>query len=528
VAMDEVQGWAIEPSGQGRIDLQMNTYVTVYFGTVLIAMFLVPVMSRVAKKYRLVDVPGPRKVHKTAIPRIGGIAFVVPTLALVLPVFFLNNDIGQSFRQMRTEFSVLLVAAALVLVVGLIDDLRSVPGYIKLLCVIAASLAICASGAALRSFSVGDWFEVETGWLAWPLTVFWITTITVCMNFIDGLDGLAAGIAAMVCGTIALLAYLADQAAMVVLMLALLGSVTGFLFFNFHPAKIFMGDSGSMFLGFVIGASSIVCQTKRPTLVGLALPFLVLGVPIFDTGFAFVRRCMLDRRSMFSADRKHLHHRLLDLGLSHRTVVITIYAVTAINASIGVLVLTTERDRPVALLVGGLLLLLSMFAWVHGSRHCEILMALKHNLAIAQEARAVRRSFENAEVRMHDAESFPAWWETVCEMGRQMHFRSIGLWNRRNGHFVNTCEWNTPDGEAAGGRTAQLNLPLRGSGTVQWEIRACVGVDGYLELSGREVMLLARLMDEFPLPEQEAIEAPTHASGVTRGPAGNGNEGARS
>lgn len=273
----------------------MNTYVTVYFGTVLVAMFLVPVMSRVAKKYRLVDVPGPRKVHKTVIPRIGGVAFVVPTLALVLPVFFLDNAIGQSFRQMRAELSVLLVAACLTLVVGLIDDLRSVPGYIKLLCVIAASLAVCASGATVRSFSVGNWFEVETGWLAWPLTVFWITTITVCMNFIDGLDGLAAGIAAMLCGTIVLLAYLADQAAMVVLMLALLGSVTGFLFFNFHPAKIFMGDSGSMFLGFVIGASSIVCQTKKPTLVGLALPLLVLGVPIFDTGSAFVRRCMLER-----------------------------------------------------------------------------------------------------------------------------------------------------------------------------------------------------------------------------------------
>jgi UDP-GlcNAc:undecaprenyl-phosphate GlcNAc-1-phosphate transferase len=490
----------------------MNTYVTVYFGTVLMAMFLVPAMSRLARKYRLVDVPGPRKVHKAVVPRIGGIAFVVPTLALVLPLFFLHNSIGQSFRQMRMELSVLLAAAVFVLIVGLIDDLRSVPGYVKLLCLVAASLAVCASGATVRSFSLGSWLEVETGWLAWPLTVFWITAITVCMNFIDGLDGLAAGIAAMVCGMIALLAYLDDQVAMVVLMLALLGSVTGFLFFNFHPAKIFMGDSGSMFLGFVIGASSIACQAKKPTLVGLALPLLVLGVPIVDTGLAFVRRGVLERRSMFSADRKHLHHRLLDLGLSHRAVVLTIYAVTAINTSIGVLMLTTERDRPMVLLVGGLLLLLSMFAWVHGSRHCEILMALKHNLAMAQEARAVRRSFENAEVRMHDVESFPAWWETVCEMARQMHFRSIGLWNRCNGRFVSTCEWNTPDTQAAGGRAVQLNLPLRGNGTVQWEIRACIGVEGYLELSGREVMLLARLMDEFPLPEQQAMTMPADAS----------------
>jgi UDP-N-acetylmuramyl pentapeptide phosphotransferase/UDP-N-acetylglucosamine-1-phosphate transferase len=138
----------------------------------------------------------------------------------------------------------------------------------------------------------------------------WIVTITVCMNLVDGLDGLAAGIAAMVCGLIALLAFWTDQPAMALLMLALLGSVTGFLFFNFHPAKIFMGDGGSMFLGFLIGAGSIVCQTKTPTFVGLAVPFLALGVPVFDTAFAIVRAAL--ERRLIRPDRGHLHHRLLD------------------------------------------------------------------------------------------------------------------------------------------------------------------------------------------------------------------------
>ena len=315
----------------------MKTYLTVYFGTLLLAMFLVPIVSRLAKRYRLVDAPGPRKVHKTPIPRLGGIVFVVSTLALVLPVFLLNNNIGQSFRESRTEFIVLLVGAGFIFMIGLFDDLRSVRGYIKLLCLIAASLAICASGATMRSISVGTWFVLETGWAAWPLTVFWIVTITVCLSVIDGLDGLAAGIAAIVCGSILLLALWYGQVAMAVLMLALLGSVTGFLFFNFYPAKIFMGDCGSMFLGFLIGASSIICQTKTSTLVGLAIPFLVMGVPILDTGFVIIGRRILERRSMFASDRNHLHHRLLALGLNHRTVVIIIYAVTAIGACIGVL-----------------------------------------------------------------------------------------------------------------------------------------------------------------------------------------------
>src|SRR4030042_1993060 len=183
----------------------MKTYLTIYIGTVFVAMLLVPIVSRLAKRFRLVDTPGPRKVHREPIPRIGGVAFLISTLFLVLPVFFLNNEIGQSFRQSQTPLIVLLAAACFIFAVGLIDDLHPLQGYIKLLCLIAASLAICASSATLRSISFGQWFEVETGWVAWPLTVLWIVTITVGMNFIDGLDVFAAGGAAFFCGTIFLI-----------------------------------------------------------------------------------------------------------------------------------------------------------------------------------------------------------------------------------------------------------------------------------------------------------------------------------
>jgi len=489
------------------VDGQMTIYVTVLFGTMLIATVLVPFISRFAKRYRLVDAPGLRKVHQSPIPRIGGIAFLVPTLALVLPLFFLDNEIGRSFREAKVEFGVLLAAATLMFVVGFIDDLRSVPGYIKLLCLIFASLAVCASGATLRSFSVGNWFEIQTGLAAWPLTVLWITAITVCMNFVDGLDGLAAGIAAMVCGTIGLLAFLTDQAAMVVLMLALLGSVVGFLFFNFYPAKIFMGDGGSMFLGFMIGASSIVCQTKTSTVVGLALPFLVLGVPIFDTGFTMFRRRVLERRSMFAPDRKHLHHLLLDLGLCQRTVAIVIYAMTAINTSIGVFMLTAGGGQAAALLAAGLLSLLCLFMCVHSSLHYRILATLKRNWALARETKAVNHNFETAELRMHDATSFGRWWETVCDMGDQMYFRSIALWHRSNGHYVSVRTWNAREGKFPSDKTAQIRLPLRPDAAGDWELRVRIWVNGYLEVGGRQAMLLARLMDEFPPPQEREAES---------------------
>lgn len=487
----------------------MEIYLTAYFGTMLLAILLVPIVSRLAKRYRLMDAPGPRKMHQTPLPRIGGIALAVATLALVVPVFFTVNDISRSLGGGRTRFLVLLAAGSSVFIVGLIDDLRSLPGYVKLFCLVAASLAICASGATLRSVSVGELFEFETGWAAWPLTLLWITAIAVCMNLIDGLDGLAAGIAAIVCGTIALSAFLSGQAAMVVLMLAMLGSVTGFLFFNFYPAKIFMGDCGSLFLGFMIGAGSVVCHAKTPTFVGLALPFLALGVPILDAGIAVVRRRTVERRSIFAADRKHLHHRLLDLGLNQRTAVIVIYAFTGISASIGVFMLTAGDGWSVGLFGIGLLLLLAIFGCLHGGRCCEIVMALRRNRAIMHEARAARHDFENAEVEMRNAKSFGARWDAVCGMAGQMHFQSIGLRKRHDDDFVVIRAWNAPGRTFAGGKTMELSFPLHGDST-DWEIRADIEVNGFLELSGQQAMLLARLMDGFPpLPagETEALDA---------------------
>lgn len=442
----------------------MKTYLVVYFGSVLVAMLLVPIVSRLAKRYHVVDQPGPRKVHQVPLPRVGGIAFVIATLALVLPMFFLNNAVGESFRQSRAQFITLLAGAGFMFAIGLIDDLRPVRGGLKLLGLIAAALAVCASGATVHASSAGSWFVLRTGWAAWLLTVCWIVGITVCVSLLDGLDGLAAGIAAMVCGILVILALWSSQTAMAVLMLALLGGVTGFLFFNFYPAKIFMGDCGSLFLGFMIGAGSIICQTKTSALVGLALPFLVLGVPILDTGLVIASRAVIERRSLFAPDRDHLHHRLLKLGLHHRAAVIVMYAMTAIGASIGIFVLSTSGTWSIGLLVGGIALLFSMFACLHRGRYSILLKGLKRNLDVARQAKTQKQSFENAQVQMRESRSFPAWWQTLCDMGEQMHFQSVGLWHHDNGRYVNTCTWHAPREEATNGRTIKLTLPLGGQG----------------------------------------------------------------
>jgi exopolysaccharide biosynthesis WecB/TagA/CpsF family protein len=484
--------------------------MTVYFGTVLVAMFLVPVVSRLAKRYHLVDTPGLRKIHKIPIPRIGGIVFVIATFMLVFPVFFLNNDVGQSFRDEQTKYIVLFVCATLMYFIGLIDDLHSVPPTIKFMSLIGASLAICASGATIDSISVGSWYELELGWMSWPLAVIWITAIAVGINFLDGLDGLAGGVAVIVCGTIALLALWSDQSAMAVLMLALLGSVTGFLFFNFHPAKIFMGDGGAMFLGFIIGAGSIVCQTKTSTLVGLAVPLLVMGVPILDTFFTVIRRRIIYRRSIFAAERGHLHHNLLNLGLPHQTVVIIIYAVTVASASVGILMLTATGGWSLGLLVCGLMFLLAIFICLGGARIRQTISAIKSNMAIAREKRKENEHFQDSQLRMSEAMSFNSWWESMCIMAEQMQFHSMEFCVKNNGYPETKYHWKISDDENQVNRIAEFSLMLPENESKESQIKVRIHKKGSQETICRKVTLLGRLIDEFPPPWRESDRVYPH------------------
>jgi UDP-GlcNAc:undecaprenyl-phosphate GlcNAc-1-phosphate transferase len=483
----------------------VKTYITVYFGTALVSMFLVPVVSRLAKRYHLVDAPGLRKIHKIPIPRIGGIVFVIATFTLVLPLFSLNNDVGRSFRAEQTKYIVLFICAFIMYVVGLIDDLHSVPPITKFVCLIGASLAICASGATIDSISVGSWFELELGWMSWPLAVIWITAIAVGINFLDGLDGLAGGVSVIVCGTIAILALWSDQSAMAVLMLALLGSVTGFLFFNFHPAKIFMGDGGAMFLGFIIGAGSIVCQTKTSTLVGIAVPLLVMGVPLLDAFFTVIRRRIIYRRSIFAAERGHLHHNLLNLGLPHQTVVIIIYAVTVVSASVGILMLTATGGWSLGLLVCGLMFLLAIFISLGGARIRETISAIKLNMAISREKKKENEYFQDSQLRMNEAMSFNAWWESMCIMAEKMQFHSMEFCVKNNGYPETKYHWKLSNDENQVNRTAEFILMLpENDSKMQSQMKVRIHEKSSQETICRQATLLGRLIDEFPPPWQES------------------------
>lgn len=469
----------------------MKTYIVVFCGAAAAAVLLTPLVAYIAKAKGLIDQPGVRKVHKSAIPRIGGVAIFLSVMSVVLPVMVLDNTIGEAFRRIGVQMLALLGASAFIFLVGLIDDARSVPAKVKLLALIAASLAVCASGSRIQEITVDHLFSLDFAWASWPLTVLWIIGVTVGMNFIDGLDGLAAGISIIVCGTIAVMAFQGGQIAMAILMLALMGSLGGFLVFNFNPAKVFMGDCGSMFLGFIIGAGSVVCTAKTSAMVGLTMPMLALGVPLFDAVLTVIRRGTLDRRSIFSAERGHIHHRLLDKGFSHRRAVLLIYGATLVAAGTGMLLLVTRSVGSLVVIGGAVAFILFVFHWVGSTRVRETRCALQRNAQIRHGAKVDRDHFEHAQLAMREAASFEEWWNVVCRLAQAMAFEQVDL--ALNG---SSRLWRRQVGKRLPFDLTTVKVPL---GRLHGEyayLKVAVNVPDSYETMGRRLMLFGRLIDE--------------------------------
>ena len=425
---------------------------------------------------------------------------------MTLPVFFLDNTIGQAFRGVQGQLVTLLACGVFLFLIGFLDDIISVRATTKLLALIGAAAAVCYSGARIQGVGVSGLFQADFGWMSWPVTMLWIVGITVGMNFIDGLDGLAAGIAAIVCGTVAYFAWYSGHIAMVVLMVALLGSITGFLFFNFHPAKMFMGDGGAMFLGFMVSAGSVVCEAKSATLVGIALPALVLGVPILDTTLTMIRRRILDRRSIFAAEKGHLHHRLLDKGLHQRTVVFVIYGVTLVGAATGVLMLSAHGGNRIMVMAAGAVFLFAVFAISGTTRIRETFHAMKRNKKVVQQKRKERDIFEDAQLRVREADTFDTWWEAACKMAREMEIDRLAISYVDGPDSSAALAWQRTEEELSPLNVANVTFEIAHPRMINpMRLEMAVGRNGSWELSGRRAVFLSRLLDERPIPLPSGI-----------------------
>jgi UDP-N-acetylmuramyl pentapeptide phosphotransferase/UDP-N-acetylglucosamine-1-phosphate transferase len=421
-------------------------------------------------------------------------------MALYAGVLWFSNFVGTTGGPERRQLCILLFAAGFMFMAGLIDDLKTngLQARVKFMAQIAAAVVVCAAGVRIKSVVITNSLTLNFGWFSWPLTLLWIVGITNAVNLSDGLDGLAGGICAVACGVAAVFAASTGNPAIVVLMLALLGSITGFLFFNFNPAKVFMGDCGSMFLGFTIASSSILCFSKSFAFVGLALPVVALGVPIFDTLFSMLRR-FLERRSIFSADRSHFHHRLIDLGLTQRQAVVAIYGVTLLTAGLGLLMIVVPKIYVLIIFFCILLLLLIVFHVVGSVRIEQIMAAMRTRYTITHREREERKSFEEATLHFRKAQTFDQWWQAVSTAADKMEFWTVDLPVVNRDGTSRALNWRYTGHDPVAGQEGliQVHVPVRDrrSGS-SLHLKIELYKNGSLESAGRRVALFTRLIDE--------------------------------
>ncbi|ATH60812.1 MULTISPECIES: glycosyltransferase family 4 protein [Staphylococcus] len=291
----------------------MYTLLLIIF-SMIVSLILTPIVIKVSHKLGVVDQPNFRKVHKNPTSVLGG--------TVILLSFLLGIWLG---HPIETEVKPLVIGAVLIYLVGLIDDIYDLTPIIKLLGQVIAALVVVYYGVTIDFISLPIGPTIHFGILGIPITVVWIVAITNAINLIDGLDGLASGVATIALMTIGFIAILQANIFIMMICSVLIGALLGFLFFNFHPAKIFLGDSGALLIGFIVGFLSLL-GFKNITFVSLFFPIVILAVPFIDTLFAMIRRVKKGQHIM-QADKSHLHHKLLELGYSHRQTVILIYSI---------------------------------------------------------------------------------------------------------------------------------------------------------------------------------------------------------
>lgn len=301
----------------------MTVYVWAFVIALIVTYICTPLVRTLAVKIGAIDAPDARKVHQVSIPRLGGLAIYIGYMVSLL---YSVKDIS--------SVKGLLIGSVILVAVGIWDDVKQIGPKTKLLGQIVAALMLPIFDNAIHFISIGD-HMLYLEYLSIPLTVFWIVGFTNIVNLIDGLDGLAAGISLIACIAICIVTLQMGQVDLACITLALAGAACGFLRYNFNPAKIFMGDTGSMLLGYTMAAISVMGSVKTAATVGLVVPVIVLGLPILDTLFAIVRR-RINGRPVFQPDKGHLHHRLLAMGLTQKQAVLLMYAITAVLGCVSI------------------------------------------------------------------------------------------------------------------------------------------------------------------------------------------------
>ncbi|WP_057876341.1 glycosyltransferase family 4 protein [Liquorilactobacillus aquaticus] len=311
--------------------------------TALLSLILTPLIRRLAFKVGAVDNPNTRRVNKVPMPTMGGLAIFI---AFSAANFFLLRK-----QYPTSQVWILFIAECVIVATGIIDDIYELKPKQKIVGITLAALIVYFfAHVRMTTLTLPFFGTLNLGWLSLPITVLWILAITNAINLIDGLDGLAAGVSIIALFTSGLTGFFflnVTSTFVSIMMFTLVAALIGFLPFNFHPAKIYLGDTGALFIGFMISVFSLY-GLKNATFITIVIPVIILGVPITDTVYAILRR-ILNKKPISQADKHHLHHRLMEMGLSHTQTVLVIYGIALIFSFISLL-------YPISNVVGSILL----------------------------------------------------------------------------------------------------------------------------------------------------------------------------
>ena len=309
----------------------MKTYFALFLIATIASLITTPLIRRLCQRFKLLDVPADgRRIHRTAIPRLGGIALYFSCLSALSLLPFVDNLLTETLSGFKTEFFTLAIPATLVLLLGVYDDLRGTNAAVKFVALGVISSLFYAMGGRIDALSIPFFGPVQLpALLSFAITIVWLVGITNAFNLIDGMDGLASGAALFSSLVILGVSVSHERTLMIVVSLVLCGALAGFLRYNFNPASIFLGDSGALFIGFVLAALSVLDTQKATTAVAIVVPILAFGFPVVDTTMTMARR-LVSRKPVFQGDNEHIHHMLLARGWSQRRAVLVLYGVCAV------------------------------------------------------------------------------------------------------------------------------------------------------------------------------------------------------
>lgn len=385
----------------------MTTLIIAFLLSFATAILVTPFVREQATRLRVLDHPGGRRIHDRPIPRAGGVAVYLAFLPVFLAAIAAHDVLGISAVEMNHSIVALALGASLVFALGLVDDVRGLSPRTKVIVQAIAALVAWSGGVGITKLGVPGLGVVElVPALSIPATVFWFLLLANAVNLIDGLDGLAAGIVFF--ASVTLLAVFTPEAnlAVAIGLASLSGATLGFLRYNFNPASIFLGDSGSYLLGFTFAGLTVLGSLKTQAAVGLLIPVVALGVPLIDVLWAPIRRFILGRR-VFTADMDHIHHRLVSLGWTTKKAVLAMYGSTVVMA-IGAVMLThtrSERNALVLIVIGaGAILAIRKLGYIDFIQRDGIrrwLGAVADEMGLAR----TRRAFLAREIELQSAET---------------------------------------------------------------------------------------------------------------------------